>query len=180
MCGFCEVAQSVSSSVAGLYWASAAARLHRVGDQALVDDALLDDDVGRFERRVHVAAADRPLETDVVGHVGVELRLSLGGRLLGVDDGRQRLVVDLDGFDRVAGDVAVGRDDDRHGVADVAHVSMAMGGYGGVLMLSSARPTRTGIGPKPASLMSAPVKTPRTPGIAAAFFVRMALIFACA
>ena len=37
-----------------------------------------------------------------------------------------------------------------------------------------------GIGPKPASFISLPVKTPRTPSIAAAFLVRMALIFACA
>ena len=56
MCGFCDVTQSVTSPVAGAVLRERRARLHRVGDQALVDDAFLDDDVGGLERRLDVAA----------------------------------------------------------------------------------------------------------------------------
>ena len=50
------------------------ARLHRVRNQPLLDDALLDDDLGVLERRVDVAAGDRPVEGLVVRDVGVQLR----------------------------------------------------------------------------------------------------------
>ena len=45
------------------------ARLHRVRNQALVDDPLGDDHVGRLEGGIHVAALDLPREGEVVRHV---------------------------------------------------------------------------------------------------------------
>ncbi len=75
--------------------ADVAADLHRVRDQAVVDEALLDDDLGVGEGGVGaVLVADGPHEHDVVGGVLVELRRARLGRLLGVDDGGQRLPVD--------------------------------------------------------------------------------------
>ncbi len=51
------------------------AGLHRVRDQALVDDALADDDLGVIDGGVRAGlVADTPLEDDVVGSVLVELR----------------------------------------------------------------------------------------------------------
>ena len=47
-----------------------AARLHRRRDQPLLDDAIADDDVGRRERGVDVAARDGPVERDVAGRLG--------------------------------------------------------------------------------------------------------------
>ena len=74
MCGFCVVFQSVSSPVAGDELRDRAARLHRRRDQPLLDDPIADDDVGRLERRVDVAAGDRPVEREVAGRFGVQLR----------------------------------------------------------------------------------------------------------
>ena len=75
--------------------ADVAPDLHRVRDEAVVDEALLDDDLGVRERGVGaVLVADGPLEHDVVGRVLVELRRARLGGLLGVDDRRQRLPVD--------------------------------------------------------------------------------------
>ena len=48
--------------------------------------------------------------------------LVVGRRDLGVDDGDERLVVDLDELAGVLGEVAVLGDDERDGVADEAHV----------------------------------------------------------
>ncbi len=59
-------------------------------------------------------------------------------------------------------------------------MSIASGGYGGVFVSEPGTTQAQGIGPKPASFMSWPVKTPSTPSIAAAFFVRIALMRACA
>ena len=75
-------------------------RLDGVGDQALVDDPLLDDHVGGAEGGVRVAPFDVPLEADVVRNVRVELGLALLRRLLGVGDVGQGVVVH---FDRVGG-----------------------------------------------------------------------------
>ena len=42
-------------------------------------------------------------------------------RVGGIDDGRQRLVVDLDQLQRILGEIAVRRDHDRDRLADIAH-----------------------------------------------------------
>ena len=49
---------------------------------------------------------------------GGSCRIERGER---IDDGRQRLVVDLDQFERVFGEIAVARDHDRDRLADIAH-----------------------------------------------------------
>ncbi len=93
--------------------ADVAACLHGVGDEALVDDALFDDDFGAIDRGVRAGlVADRPLEHDVVRGVLVELRRTGLHGLLGIDDGGERLPVDRDGFDGVVG-LGLGLGDDR-------------------------------------------------------------------
>ena len=120
MCGFCVVFQSVSSPVAGTYCASAPRGSIAVGISRCWMMRSLDHDVGLLERRVDVAAGDRPVERDVVRRFGVQLRRARLRRLLRVDDGRQRLVVDVDQVERVVRLVRRLGDDDRDGVADVA------------------------------------------------------------
>ena len=104
----------------GAVLGDAAARLHRGAGGAVVDDPLLDDDVGVGERLLDVpAAAHRPL----VGLVRAERRVDedlVLQRLLDVDDDGQRLVLDLDVGGGVDDDVLVVADDERDGVADVA------------------------------------------------------------
>ena len=93
--------------------ADVAADLHRVRDQALVDDPLADDDLGVVDGGVRAGlVADAPLEDDVVRGVLVELRRARLHRLLGVDDGGQRLVVDDDRVEGVVG-LRFGVGDDR-------------------------------------------------------------------
>ena len=74
MCGFCVVFQSVSSPDCAAPLRERRARLHRVRNQPLLDDAVLDHDLGVLERRVDVAAGDDPVERLVARHVGVQLR----------------------------------------------------------------------------------------------------------
>ena len=96
------------------------ARLHRVGDQALLDDRLLDHDIGLGKRFVDVAApGDRPVERLVARDLGVQLGRAVGGSLLGLDHGIQRIVVDLDQVQRVVCLVTGLGDHDRDDVANV-------------------------------------------------------------
>ena len=113
MCGVWLDIQIVYSSVPGLYQPMSPRDLHRVRDQPLVDDPLADDDLGRVDRGVRPClVADGPLEDDVVRGVLVELRSARLDRLVGVDDGRQRLVVDDDRLERVER-LRLGVGDDR-------------------------------------------------------------------
>ncbi len=181
MCGFWEVTQSVSSSGRSGPLRERRPRLHRVRDQALVDDPLLHDDVGGAEGRLDVAARDVPVEADVVRDVGVDLRRALLRRLPRVDDHGQRLVVHLDRVGGVARGVAVRRRPrSPRRCRRSARCRSRSAGRAGVLVFEPGTTHAQGIGPKPASFMSWPVKTPSTPGIPAAFCVRIALIRACA
>jgi hypothetical protein len=72
---------------------------------------MADDEVGRGERRVDVPVGER-----AIGHAGVALR-----RCQQVDDGLERLVLDVDQFERVLRHVAVAGDDDCDRLAGVAH-----------------------------------------------------------
>ena len=82
--------------------ADVAAGLHRVGDQALVHQALADDHLRAGEGGVRAGpVAHGPLEDHVVGRVLVELRGARLGRLLGVHDRRQRLPVHADRVERL-------------------------------------------------------------------------------
>ena len=68
----------------------------------------LDHDVGLAERRVHVAQLELGVVRDVAGVLGVELRGTLGHRLLGAGDGREHLELDVDKRERCLGRVRVG------------------------------------------------------------------------
>ena len=106
----------------------------------------LDDDLGLVERGVGAGlVADGPLEDDVVRGVLVELRGARLGRLLGVDDGRQRLLVDVDRLERVGGLLrrlgddrgdALARPLDAVGREDAGHVDVVLDAR------SSRRPAR--------------------------------------
>jgi hypothetical protein len=90
---------------------------------ALDRDPLADHNVGLGERGVRVAGGLDEVACDVAGHVGVDQRGALRGGLLHVDEDGQRVVVGQDQLDRVLRDVAVGRDDHRDGLADVADLA---------------------------------------------------------
>ena len=99
------------------------ARLHGVGDQAVVDEV----DLRHMRRRLEGGigrglVADRPVEDAVVGRLVVDLRLVAHG-LRHVDDMRQHVVVDLHGGGGGLGLVLRLGDDDGDVVADVAHLA---------------------------------------------------------
>ena len=74
-----------------------ATRLDRRRQQPLVDEALLDDDLGFLERLVgRVGVAAVPVEGDVARRRLVQLRRAFLDRPLRVDDDLERLPVDLD------------------------------------------------------------------------------------
>ena len=98
-----------------------ATRLHRVGNQPLLVEALLQDNLARRQRRRRVAIGELPVEGQIAWRLLVELRRPLGHRrLLRRDDG-QRLVVHLDQVKRVLRDVGRIRDHRRHPVTGEAH-----------------------------------------------------------
>ena len=78
-----------------------AARLDRVRDQPLLAVALADGHVGLGEQPVDVARGEVPRVAAVGAELLVHERRALLERGLGVDHGRQRLVVDLDELGRV-------------------------------------------------------------------------------
>ncbi len=120
MWGFWVVFQSVSSPVAVTNFATADLRLDRRRDQALLDDPVLDHDVGVGERRVDVAAGNGPVERDVLRNAVVELRRACLRRALRIDDGRKRLVVDIDQIHGVLRLIPALGHDNGDAVADVA------------------------------------------------------------
>ena len=130
MCGFCVVFQSVSSPLAGAHLRQRRARLHRVRDQALLDDPLVDHQLGVLERRVDVAAGDDPVERLIARHVGVQLRRAGLHGLLGVGHRRQRLVVDVDQLERIVGALLRLGHDNGDDVADVADGILRGAGIG--------------------------------------------------
>ena len=105
---------------AGVIRRDHAARLDRHRRQPLVVEAVGNDPVGVLERGVDVAAAGDGVGVgDVrIERTGVGQRRAGFHRLFGVGHGGQRIVVDVDRVDRIARDVRIGRDHDRHGVAD--------------------------------------------------------------
>ena len=110
---------------AGIVFADRRARLHRVGDQTVVDEVELGHMRGLGESRVgRRLVAEMPVEDGVVGRGVVDLRLRRRGRLGEVGDGRQHAVIDVDLLGRVARlRVGLG-DDDGDVVADVAHLAV--------------------------------------------------------
>jgi hypothetical protein len=82
------LARQVQGQLPAAVVGDADARLDRRSGGAVVDDPALDHDLGLSPRRVHVAAADRPLVRLVGAEVGVHERSPVRERLLGVDDDR--------------------------------------------------------------------------------------------
>ena len=97
------------------------AALHRHRLVAMDPEARLDDPVGLGEGAAHVAEVAVSLRVrDVVVELVEQRRLRRIERVLVGDHGLQELDVLLDELDRVFGDVAVLRHDQRDRVADVA------------------------------------------------------------
>ncbi len=98
------------------------ARLHGVGDQAIVDDVDLGDVRGLGEGGVDIGLhADFPVIDQVARRFGgVDLGRALVERVGEIDVGRLLLVVDLDRLGGVLGLVVAVGHDHRHRVADIA------------------------------------------------------------
>ena len=116
-----------------------AVALDRRAAPAREREALADDEVGVGERGVRVAVAKRAIGGDQPGRPG-------GGQR--VDDRLERLVVDLDQLERVLGDVAVARDDDRERLAGVAG-GLVCGGAVGDRAVDAGRERRGTSRPRP-------------------------------
>jgi hypothetical protein len=111
------------SEVAGgvLVARHAGPRLHGVGHQPLVDDALLDHDVGLLEGGLRLGGiADLPAERHVVRRHLVDLGRALLGGALGGRHRRQRLPVHRDQIGGVVGGVLALGDHHRDRIAHVA------------------------------------------------------------
>jgi hypothetical protein len=106
----------------GMVVRDAGARLERRHDHAVVHHVDLDDVRGRAHRLGHDAGIAL---LQMKGHVARRL-IPQRGRVLGecrasIDDGRQRIVVDLDQLGRVARDLGVVGHDEGHRIADMTH-----------------------------------------------------------
>ena len=102
MCGVWLDIQTVYSSVPGLYQPMSPRTSIGFGMRRwLTSRCLTTTSALAKAASVPVLVADRPHEHDVVGRVLVELRRARLGRLLRVDDRRQRLLVDVDQLQRV-------------------------------------------------------------------------------
>ena len=117
------------------------ARLHRRRDQPLLAVGALQDDRSVMERGVHVALAEQKVVAQVARLV--HLGRAVLQRRPHVEHRRQRLVVDLDGVQRVRGRVTVPGHDAGHGLTDVAHL---IGGHRRVRRDHDVRRDRPGAG----------------------------------
>ena len=97
-----------------------AVALDRRGRRARVAEALAHDVGGAGEGRLGVAVAERAVAGDVGAERGMQQRRALGHGGLDARGHGQRLVVDQHALGGVLGEVAVARDDDADGLADVA------------------------------------------------------------
>ena len=109
--------------------AESRARLHGVGNEAVVDEIELGDvcgfGEGGFGRRL---VAQMPVAEGVVGRKFVHLRRARLGRASRIDHRRQNSVVDSE-FLRPVARLQIGvRDDDGDRVADIERFSMGKGG----------------------------------------------------
>src|SRR2546426_2459410 len=98
-----------------------AARLHRDRAETLVDHSLLDDLQALVGfNRLPVPAFKLRHERQVVREFFMNERRALGEGLLGVGDGRERVVINFNLFGGVASQITVRRNDGREGFAHVA------------------------------------------------------------
>ena len=110
------------------------AGLHRVADQAVVDEA----DAGDMRRpgecrRCRLGVAALPIEARVVWNLVEDRRGARPDRVEHADDCRQRLVLHLDRFDRLAGLLEAIGDHKGDRVADAAHLADRERGVGRLL-----------------------------------------------
>ena len=96
-------------------------RLHERRHDPLVHETALDDDV-RLGGHLVVSAAEVVDVAGVVGRGVMDERAARGHRIDHVDDGGQRLVLDVDRGDRVLRERGTGREDDGDHVADMPHL----------------------------------------------------------
>ena len=167
---------------AGVVPADVAPGLHRVRDEPLVDEPLLDHDLGRVDRGGGaVLVAHGPLEDDVVRRVLVELRRARLGRLLGVDDRGQRLPVDDDRLDGVRGLLGRLRDDRGHALAvPLDAVGRERARRVDVVLDARGAAGRPGHRQRVVRARPRPIRTSTTPGIDFAMLVSIDLMLACA
>src|SRR6267154_113671 len=99
-------------------------RLHRVADHARVLEGELDDAVGRAERGLGRGLVARdPVEGEVSGKLGVELRGAGRERLVRRGHGGQVAVFDRDQLGRVLRELRRFGDNAGDALADMAHLS---------------------------------------------------------
>ena len=109
----------------GIVVADRRARLHRVRDQAVVDEVELRHMRGGGEGRVgRGLVAEMPVIDRVVGRDVVDDGLARLGGLGRIDDRRQHVVIDVDLLGRVARLSERVGDDDGDVVADIAHLAL--------------------------------------------------------
>ncbi len=109
----------------GVIFANQRAGFHEVGHDAGIDDRYLGDRMRLGEGRLgRFLVAERYVEQHVAGMIGPDLRRPLLHGIDHADHRRQRGPVDLDRLDRVAGLIDGVSDNERDGVADVAHLAL--------------------------------------------------------
>jgi hypothetical protein len=155
----------------GIIGCVGAARLHGVGDLAVVDELQPGDVVGAGERLVsRLLVAELPVDAQIVRRLVMELRLALVERLGRVDAGLERPVLDLHQLSSALG---LGRRlRDHHGdeIAHEAHLVVDEGGARRRVLGPGAGTNPHGTPPTPSFLKSSPVSTATTPGAVAACF----------
>ncbi len=100
-----------------------AARLHGHGGHAHVRMMILDDHVGPGEGALDVADDRADMADDVAGSA-VHRRGASAHRGLGIDHGRQRLVLDADGLAGIGRSIRVGGQDGGDRLTHVAHLAL--------------------------------------------------------
>ena len=106
----------------GVVVADGGPRLHRVGDEAVVDEIETGHVMRAGKRLVDGrAVSDLPVVAEVAGGFGVNLRSSFGERVAHGHRRRKRGVAHLHPFRRVARRLRALRHHDGHRVSDVAH-----------------------------------------------------------
>ena len=119
MCGICVADQIVTSPV-GTGLGQHAARLHRVGYQAWLDEAARHHDVRGVDRGLDTVRLELPDVALVRTEILVHERRIVSKRPLDVRDGRKWFIVHVDELGGVLRERAALRDDDRHPVTLVA------------------------------------------------------------
>ena len=166
--------------------ADGVARLHRVDDDAVVDEFERDDVRGLGEGGVGCLGVARvivPIEHDVAGNVVEKLRRAGRHRILRLGDRGQRLVFDLDRLGGIARRRKVSATTRATGSPTCRTLSSASTGRGVSCRGLPSRPTSgvvQGISPRPSVRTSSPVSTSSTPGMRRAAAASTRLMRACA